>query len=117
MKRLKGKKQIEQLFMTGNSVGAFPLRIVYLKTTIEHQIGVSVSKKHFKSAVDRNRIKRLLRVAVEKQLFEVLNSLDSNYCLMVLYVGKEMPTSVKLKEQFEFLIKRFNKKQLHEIES
>jgi hypothetical protein len=32
-------------------------------------------------------------------------------------VGKEMPTSVKLKEQFEFLIKRFNKKQLHEIES
>ena len=37
MKRLKGKKQIEQLFMTGNSVGAFPLRMVYLKTTIEHQ--------------------------------------------------------------------------------
>ena len=69
MERLKGKKQIEQLFMTGVSVGAFPLRMVYLKgSTDKHLVGVSVSKKHFKNAVDRNRIKRLLRVAVEKQL-------------------------------------------------
>jgi ribonuclease P protein component len=111
MERLKGKKQIEQLFVTGNSVGAFPLRMVYLKSTDKHLVGVSVSKKHFKSAVDRNRIKRLLRVAVEKQLSVALDELDSKYCLMVLYVGKEMPESSPLKEQFEFLIKRFNKKE------
>ena len=110
MERLKGKKQIEQLFVTGSSVGAFPLRMVYLKKTTTNLVGVSVSKKHFKNAVARNRIKRLLRVAVEKQLSGALNLLDSNYCLMVLYVGKEMPTSLKLKEHFDFLIKRFNKK-------
>ncbi len=115
MERLKGKKQIEQLFMTGNSVGAFPLRMVYLKALDEHLVGVSVSKKHFKNAVDRNRIKRLLRVAVEKQLSIALDQLDFKYCLMVLYVGKEMPESAQLKEQFEFLIKRFNKKQSHEL--
>jgi ribonuclease P protein component len=115
MERLKGKKQIEQLFVTGNSVGAFPLRMVYLVTTDKHLVGVSVSKKHFKSAVDRNRIKRLLRVAVEKQLSVALDELDSKYCLMVLYVGKEMPESSPLKEQFEFLIKRFNKKESHEV--
>jgi len=117
MERLKGKKQIEQLFVTGNSVGAFPLRMVYLKSTDKHLVGVSVSKKHFKSAVDRNRIKRLLRVAVEKQLSVALDELDSKYCLMVLYVGKEMPKSGQLKEQFEFLIKRFNKKELNEVVS
>ena len=113
MERLKGKKQIEKLFVTGNSVGAFPLRMVYLQTTDEHLVGVSVSKKHFKNAVDRNRIKRLLRVAVKKQLSVALNLLGSKYCLMVLYVGKEMPESSQLKEQFEFLIKRFNKKESH----
>jgi len=115
MERLKGKKQIEQLFMTGVSVGAFPLRLVYLKGSDKHFVGVSVSKKHFKNAVDRNQIKRHLRVVVEKQLSLALNKLDSKYCMMVLYVGKEMPKSPQLKEQFEFLIKRFNKKEAHEL--
>ena len=115
MERLKGKKQIEQLFMTGHSVGAFPLRMVYLKSIENHLVGVSVSKKHFKNAVVRNRIKRLLRVAVEKQLSVALDALDSKYCLMVLYVGKEMPETSQLKEQFEFLIKRFNKKESHGV--
>ena len=111
MKRLKGKKQIEQLFVSGVSVNAFPLRMVYLENPYEHLVGVSVSKKHFKNAVDRNRIKRLLRVGVEKQLSNKLNKIESKYCLMVLYVGKEMPESAQLKEQFEFLMKRFHKKQ------
>ena len=115
MERLKGKKQIEQLFITGVSVGAFPLRMVYLKGGDKHLVGVSVSKKHFKIAVDRNRIKRLLRVAVEKQLVMTLEKMESKFCLMVLYVGKEMPNSPQLKEQFEFLIKRFNKKEAHEL--
>lgn len=115
MERLKGKKQIEQLFVTGVSVGAFPLRMIYLKGSDKNMVGVSVSKKQFKNAVDRNRIKRLLRVAVEKQLSVVLDKLTSNYCLMVLYVGKEMPDTPQLKKQFDFLIKRFNKKELNEV--
>src|SRR6056300_1581878 len=80
MERLKGKKQIDQLFMAGASVGAFPLRMVYLKGVDKHLVGVSVSKKHFKRAVDRNRIKRLLRVTVDKQLSVVLEKLDSKFC-------------------------------------
>ena len=115
MERLKGKKQIEQLFAAGISIGAFPLRIVYLKGSDKHLVGVSVSKKYFKNAVDRNRIKRLLRVVVEKQLHVTLNKLESKYCLMVLYVGKEMPKSSELEKQFELLIKRFNKKEINEL--
>jgi len=115
MERLKGKKQIDQLFMAGASVGAFPLRMVYLKGGDKHLVGVSVSKKHFKRAVDRNRIKRLLRVTVNKQLSVVLEKLDSKFCFMVLYIGKEMPESPQLNEQFEMLIKRFNKKEKYEV--
>jgi hypothetical protein len=44
-----------------------------------------------------------------------LEKMESKFCLMVLYVGKEMPNSPQLKEQFEFLIKRFNKKEAHEL--
>ena len=115
MKRLKGKKQIEQLFTTGVSVGAFPLRMVYLKSNDKNMVGVSVSKKQFKNAVDRNRIKRLLRVVIEKQLSGVLDYMGSNYTMMVLYVGKEMPDTPQLEKQFGFLIKRFNKKEQNEI--
>ena len=117
MERLKGKKQIEQLFESGSSVGAFPLRMVYLKHRSENLVGVSVSKKHFKTAVDRNRIKRLLRVVVKKQLSEALDVLDSNYCLMILYVGKEVPKSSKLEQDFKFLLERFNKKESNEVVS
>ena len=117
MERLKGKKQIERLFTSGHSVGAFPLRVVYMESESTHKIGVSVSKKHFKSAVDRNRIKRLLKVAVEDQFGEVLEGLDLRYTFMVLYVGKEIPNTPDLKSQFQSLIKRFNKKQSNEVSS
>jgi ribonuclease P protein component len=114
MERLKGKKQIEQLFVGGRSVGAFPLRLVYVKTEGINKVGVSVSKKHFKNAVDRNKIKRLLRVATENHFHGVLEKLGTKYCLMVLYVGKEIPRSKELNTQFTSMIKRFSKKILNE---
>ena len=66
MERLKGKKQIEKLFVSGRSIGAFPLRLVYIETEIINKVGVSVSKKHFKNAVDRNKIKRAAREAFRR---------------------------------------------------
>ena len=71
MERLKGKKQIEKLFVSGRSVGVFPLRLVFLKTEETNKVGVSVSKKNFKSAVNRNKIKRLLRIAVENHFLDL----------------------------------------------
>jgi ribonuclease P protein component len=101
--------------MAGASVGAFPLRMVYLKSNDKNMVGVSVSKKQFKNAVDRNRIKRLLRVVTEKQLSSVLDQMESNYTLMVLYVGKDMPNTPQLEKQYEYLIKRFHNKEKNEI--
>lgn len=61
--RLCSRKAIEALFASGNrSFTAFPLRVVY-KPAEETQIMISVSKRHFKHAVDRNRAKRQIREA------------------------------------------------------
>ena len=68
--RIVSKKLIEQLFSKGNShsTSAFPLRIVYMENNREEgeapvQVMVSVSKRHFKRAVKRNRAKRQVREA------------------------------------------------------
>ena len=68
--RLKKKKLISQLFNEGKSITIFPVKLVYLETEHEGhykvQAGVSVAKRNFKKAVDRNKIKRLLREAYRK---------------------------------------------------
>ena len=68
--RIVSKKLIEQLFSKGSSfsVSVFPLRIVVMETArvaddVPVQVLVSVSKRHFKHAVDRNRVKRQVREA------------------------------------------------------
>ena len=68
--RIVSRKQMETLFGggTSQSLAAFPLRVVYMTQALPTgevpvQILVSVSKKHFKHAVDRNRVKRQVREA------------------------------------------------------
>ena len=68
--RIVSRKLIEQLFSKGSnhSTSVFPLRIVYMEKKREEgeepvQILVSVSKRHFKHAVKRNRVKRQIREA------------------------------------------------------
>ena len=61
--RLCSRKTIEELFASGNrSLTAFPLRVIF-REAFETQFLVSVSKRHFKHAVDRNRAKRQVREA------------------------------------------------------
>ena len=67
--RLCSKKLIERLFSGGNrSFPAFPLRVVYMplpddRSKTDVSILISVPKKRFKHAVDRNRVKRQVREA------------------------------------------------------
>ena len=64
--RLCGKKAIDALFACtdSKSLSAYPIRIVFRPTEEAGiRILVSVSKKRFRHAVDRNRVKRQLREA------------------------------------------------------
>lgn len=111
--KLKSKKLIEQLFVEGKAVTEFPLRLVYMPTALKEgqriKTGVSVGKQHFKKAVDRNRIKRLIREAyrLNKPLF--FNNITTQYALMILYIGKEIPTFKEVNFTMEELLKKFVK--------
>ncbi len=91
--RLKGEKKIEKIFKEGKSVFVFPIKAVFLSLPVDgicthFSFGVSVSKRNFKKAVDRNRIKRQLREIIIKQEKKIIeNGLDTS--IMYIYVGKE----------------------------
>ncbi|MDG2195023.1 MAG: ribonuclease P protein component [Polaribacter sp.] len=109
--RLKSKKLIDRLYEEGTSIKVFPLRMVFLQT--EHtsefpaQVGVSVSKRNFKNAVDRNRIKRLMREAYRKQKHTVYNELDIPYIFMISYLGKTAQKHDVIEDKMDKLLVLF----------
>ena len=73
MKPLKGNKNVEVLFSSGKRVSSSFLHCVYLLNKEDSRFVVSVPKKNFSLAVDRNKIKRFLREALRKHSKEVLS--------------------------------------------
>ena len=68
--RLKSRKKLQEVFSAGKSVRGSVVKLVFLteKTDVpEVQCGVGLITRNFKNAVDRNRIKRLLREAYRLQ--------------------------------------------------
>ena len=95
--RLKSRKLIEQLFSEGNKFSVAPLRVFYLNTENKKtllQFGVGVSSRNFKKAVDRNRIKRMIREAYRLQKSVLQNKLkekNGELHFFIIYTGKEIP--------------------------
>jgi ribonuclease P protein component len=96
--KLKSRKIIEQLFKEGKSVKSSGFTLVYLEqspsTFYPVQAGFSVPKKHFKKAVDRNRVKRLMREVYRNSknlLYEKLAVAKRQVVIMFVYNGKELP--------------------------
>ena len=96
--RLKGKKHIEQLFSEGKKISHHPLTLVVMVSKTS-SYGVSVGKRHFKLAVNRNKIKRLLREVTKKFLEPVLDEKKEHYSVMLLYTSKKMPTIDSLEKE------------------
>lgn len=91
--KLKSKNTIDLLFSEGKSVGKYPLRLVYIAVDLGENLpikmGVSVSKKYFKKAVDRNYFKRVLRESYRLNKNRLLDHLDQPYAFMLLYQSKD----------------------------
>ena len=105
--KLKSKKLIEKLFAEGRAVSVFPLRLIYLKEGETNNVGVSVSKRNFKKAVDRNRIKRLLREAYRHNKNMLIDNNVSGYALMILYISKDIPDYDLVNSKTQVLFSKF----------
>lgn len=116
--KLKSKKIIEKLFLEGRAVSAFPLRLVYLQTSFKDGVniktGVSVSKRNFKKAVDRNRIKRLLREVYRLNKDLYFNNITTQYAFMILYIGTEKSEFKTIEVTMKLLFEKFMSKVLNE---
>lgn len=117
--KLKSTKVIEQLFKQGKSFSIFPFRIIYLFKEIELpgsenklQTAFSISKKYFKKATDRNRVKRLMREAWRLQkniLEEKSKATGKNMMVFLIYTGNELPEYDVVFEKTLTIIKRLIK--------
>ncbi|WP_373057213.1 ribonuclease P protein component [Zunongwangia sp. H14] len=118
--KLKSKKIIEQLFQEGKSVKNYPIRLIYIKLPEDQktkfQAGVSVPKRIVKTAVQRNRIKRLLREVYRKNKYLVSNSLSSSYAFMFIYISPEELRYEALFAKMEKLLEKFKEKEKWEIQ-
>lgn len=113
--RLKSRKAIEQLFKDGKSFAVTPFRVYYSPGALALQFGVGVSTRNFKKAVDRNRIKRLMREAYRLKKNSLQLSLMEKHKglnLFFIYTGKELPdyklVSGKVNIILEKLLKLLN---------
>jgi len=115
--RLKSKTTIGLLFSEGKSVSKYPLRLVYRQAEVDAaekiKIGVSVSKKYFKRAVDRNYFKRVLRETYRLNKHLLLDNIQHPYSLMFFYQSKDKLSyeeiNTKTIQLFEKFLSQVNK--------
>jgi len=96
--RLKSVIAINRAFSEGSKVVKFPFLVRYTHTTFDadfpYQIATTVSKRRFKRAVDRNRIKRLMREAWRLEKPRLLANWEKGgvqHAIVFVYIGKEIP--------------------------
>ena len=107
--RLSLRKSVEALFEPGHqSFSAFPLRAVFLCTEESGvRIMVSVSKRYFKRAVRRNRIKRQLREAYRKNK-GLLAPAAGGVHIAFLWSSNQQLSSTDVETRMQTLLKRIH---------
>lgn len=113
--RLKSRKQIERLFKEGKSFVLPPFRISYFTEEADKnllwplQFGVGAGTRSFKKAVDRNRVKRLVREAWRLQkniLADELGQQNKRMDVFMIYTGRKLPNYSDVYEKTGLVIKK-----------
>jgi ribonuclease P protein component len=104
--KLCSHKQIESLFKEGKKVREFPFTFIFSTTEmkIKHpfQVLISVSKRNFKHAHDRNYVKRCIREAIRKNKFELesrLSEQNLKIVFAIIYTFNERMDYVNLEQK------------------
>ena len=112
--KLKSRKAIDDLFKNGKTFSNFPFKIIWLPAnqSATLQAGFAVSSRNFKKAVDRNRIKRLVREAWRLQkndLQDQLKQKDKSLSVFFVYIGRELPLYDQVYSSVGGVVKRLIK--------
>ena len=108
--RLSKDKSIQELFDKGSSFYLFPFKVFFMpnpdKDVSFHQVVISVSKRNFKRAVDRNLIKRRIREAY--RLNKAKLPLHNKLLIAYIYSVKDILPSVQIQERLVKTFKRLD---------
>ncbi len=109
---LKSKKVVEKLYAEGTSVTSFPLRAVFIEQAEGEQeptaaILISVAKRRFRHAVDRNLLKRRMREAYrtgKHGFVEALEKSGKKVAVAIMYIDTKPSGTAFLKRKMEKLL-------------
>lgn len=112
--RLCSRLLIDRLFQSdSNSVSAYPIRAVFLPVETTVQTGVSilisVPKKRFHDAVDRNRVKRQIREAYRKHkhaLAAQMQTANRGLLMAFIYVSDKIENTGQIEKRMERLLEK-----------
>lgn len=115
--RLTRRKLIADVHERGTSLRSPAMVLVYLRSDLPEpvpaQVLFAVSKRNYRRAHDRNRIKRLMREAYRKQkpdLFHRLSEAKVQYALMFIFTGRQLPNQAYVHGKMKDLLRQFNDK-------
>ena len=110
--KLKSNTLIDDLFKKGQSVTVFPMRLYFMPiddaAVTTFKTGVSVPKRNFKLAVDRNRIKRLMREVFRKNKHLVYGKTKQQYALLFVFIGNKTPDYDFVENKLKACLNKFN---------
>jgi ribonuclease P protein component len=111
--RLTLKKRIDELMTKGQAVKVAGMTMIYrameLPTPFPAQVMFSASKRNYKRAHDRNRIKRLMREGYRKQkhiVYSFLEKKEMQCAVLFIFTGRQLPDQAYVHGKIYGLLKR-----------
>jgi ribonuclease P protein component len=110
--RLCSKPLIDQLVQKGNSFNGFPFKVIWLEiqeSSAPVKIVISVPKRNFKRAVDRNRMKRLIRETYRKNKHTFIERIgNKKIVLLLVYTSKTFMDYTGTEEKIKIVLNRLS---------